>query len=504
MVDTVKGVAARRLAVEVLLKVEQESAYANLALNSAFDDHKLSERDRAFATFLVQGVLRHRGELDETLTPLLKRPLEKLSASLRNVLRVGLFQLVHAKDIPPPAVLNTSAEIAKRMGHAGNASVATAVLRNYLRSQPAEGEPVAGGGSEGADEEDSTNSSESPSSSDTAAQACTSDEKMATRYSVSPWLVAKWRATFGEEESRQLLEFSQTVPELTLRVCTSGITPEGLSDILTAKGIKVRQGRLVPSCLVVEDRKAVRGPMEKLPGFNEGLFVVQDEPAAFVSEVVDAKPGDLVVDLCAAPGGKTLHIAEMMENKGRVIAVDLHANRLNMLREGRTRLGFQNIEIKTADGVDFMPDRLANKVLLDAPCTGTGVINRRSDLRFRREEPHLEELVTLQRKLLEQAAKMTAPGGVLVYSTCSIEPEENQRNVDWFLENHSDFEYDDIRGYFPEELREKWFKGDNTKHGAIQLMPTRHGVSGFYVAKLKKAGASEQEDANASEGHRSH
>jgi 16S rRNA (cytosine967-C5)-methyltransferase len=472
--SVMKGVAARRLAVEVLLKVEQESAYANLALNAAFNNRTLSERDRAFATFLVQGVLRHRGELDEALSPFLKRPLEKHAASLRNVLRLGAFQLVYADDIPPSAVLNTSAEIAKRMGHAGNASVANAVLRNLLRSLSEKSESGAVGIVAGETD-----------TGDAATGDADNIDALAKRYSVNPWLVSKWKKAFGDEEALRLLEYSQTVPELTLRVCTNSITVDGLRDIFAAKGIKVRTGHLVPFCLVVEDRKAVRGPIEKLPGFNEGLFVVQDEPAAFVSAVVAPRPGEIVVDLCAAPGGKTLHLAAIMENKGRVIAVDIHANRLKLLKESRTRLGLTNIEIKTADGTEFMPDRPAHKVLLDAPCTGTGVINRRSDLRFTREEPHLDELVGLQRRLLEQSARMLAPGGELIYSTCSIEPEENQQNIDWFLDNHPDFQYEDLRAYLPEKLYETWF-ADNTTHGAIQLMPTRHGVSGFYVAKMKK------------------
>lgn len=459
-----KGVAARRVAVEVLLKVEQDSAYANLALNAVFEKkHQMSERDRAFATFLVQGVLRHRGELDEAIRPFLKRPMDKLAASLRNVLRLGVFQLLHATDIPPSAVLNTSAEVAKLMGHAGNASVTTAVLRNFLRQMEEQR------GTDGSIGEPTINS-----------------EQLSARYGVSEWLVDKWKNTFGEDECMKLLAYSQSVPPLTLRVSTASITAEGLSEILERKGIKVRRGHLVPDCLVVEDRKAVRGPMEKLPGFNEGLFIVQDEAAAFVSEVVDAKPGETIVDLCAAPGGKTVHLAEKMENKGRVIAVDIHANRLNLLKETRTRLGLTNIEIKVADGVEFMPDREANKVLLDAPCTGTGVINRRTDLRFRREAPHLDDLVQLQRKLLAQSAKMIAPGGELVYSTCSIEPEENEQNIAWFLEQHPDFQFDDIRSYVPAELRDQYFAG-TTNYGAVQLMPTRHGVSGFYVAKLKKA-----------------
>lgn len=484
-----KGVAARRVAVEVLLKVEQENAYANLALNAAFErKHQMSERDRAFATFLVQGVLRHRGELDEAIRPFLKRPMEKLAASLRNVLRLGVFQLIHATDIPPSAVLNTSAEVAKLMGHAGNASVTTAVLRNFLR-QLEEQRAVSGAAGSNGDVAVAASGSGAPPSGTAAGDAAAFDsEKLAERYGVSHWLVEKWKNTFGAEEFMKLLAYSQSVPPLTLRVCTGSITAEGLSEILERKGVKVRRGHLVPDCLVVEDRKAVRGPIEKLPGFNEGLFVVQDEAAAFVSEVVDAKPGETIVDLCAAPGGKTVHLAEKMENKGRVIAVDVHANRLNLLKETRNRLGLTNIEIKVADGVEFMPDREANKVLLDAPCTGTGVINRRTDLRFKREAPHLSDLVELQRKLLEQSAKMIAPGGELVYSTCSIEPEENEQNIAWFLEQHPEFRLDDIRSYVPAELQDQWFT-DTTNHGAIQLMPTRHGVSGFYVAKLKKAPA---------------
>lgn len=498
-----KGVAARKLAVDILVKVEVEKAFANVALSNAFDKLQkaaLSERDRAFTTFLVQGVLRHRDELDTDIKAISREPLAKMTPAVRNLLRVAIFQLKFANDIPQSAVLNTAIEIGKKLGHEGIGRFVTGVLRNYLRKNPdlAEKEPTE----------------HQPQSDDAEAEAddSTSNDpaELARKHSVQEWLVKRWLNIYGVETTKKLLKFSQSVPELTVRTCESGVTVEGLMTVFENNGIKFRQGQLMPSCLIIEDRGKHKGPVEKLPGYKHGLFVVQDEAAAFPATVVAAKPGEVIIDLCAAPGGKSVQMAEDMENKGRVLAVDPNETRLELLKKTRRRVGLTNIEVMVADGTNFVSDTMADKVLLDAPCTGTGVINRRSDLRFQRDEPDVRSLVELQRRLLTNAANMLKPGGVLVYSTCSLEPEENQQNIEWFLSERKDFTLDSLEPFMKGESP-KLFAPGELQRGWVQLIPTQHNVSGFFIARLVKnadeqtstegatTGAAEVEPADAAE-----
>ena len=416
-----RGVPARRLAVEVLVAIEKEGAYASLALNAAFNRKQLSERDRAFVTALVQGCVRHRLDLDQKISSLSKQPLEKMPEPLKNILRLGIFQIEHMEDMPPSAIVDTSTELAKIVGHQGQARFVNGVLRNYLRKHP---QPRTGDSTKaiamsvfsttsdtnaGAKTEPDTTDDTARTSADdgTATDAITTPdtsvekqlEQLCIQYSMPQWLVKRWMENYGAEETIKLLQFSQSKPELTVRVCEMSITVAGYEQILRNQNIQFHQSRLVPSCLIIDSKK--QGSPERLPGYADGLFTVQDDSAALVSKIVDAKPGkELVVDLCAAPGGKSLHMAEMMENTGRVIAVDKHESRLNLLKENRQRLGLTNIEIAAVDGRSFSLEKPADRVLLDAPCTGTGVVNRRSDLRFRREAIDIASLTELQRQLL--------------------------------------------------------------------------------------------------------
>ncbi|HEY9793637.1 MAG TPA: SAM-dependent methyltransferase, partial [Candidatus Obscuribacterales bacterium] len=278
----------------------------------------------------------------------------------------------------------------------------------------------------------------------------------------------RWLEQRGREQTEALLKFSQAVPPLTVRACESGITTDALVNLFTSHGIKVRRGELVDSCLIIEDRGKYKGPVDKLPGYADGLFIVQDEAAAFASQAVDAKPGETIIDLCAAPGGKAVHMAEMMEGKGRVLAVDLHENRLNLLKQTRQRVGLTNIQVYAADGTTFDPGVPADRVLIDAPCMGTGVINRRSDLRFKRQAPDVEALVELQKRLLSHAAGLVRDGGVLVYSTCSIEPEENEKNLQWFLDKFPSFQLSSLRPFAAPGFGQGPH-GDQLERGWIQL-----------------------------------
>jgi 16S rRNA (cytosine967-C5)-methyltransferase len=460
-----KGLASRKLAVEVLTKVEVDKAYANLALSSAFKRQALSERDRAFVTALVQGVLRHREELDEQISLCSSQPINKMVPPVRNLLRVALFQLRYMEDIPARAVLNSACDLGKVIGHKGIPGFINGVLRGYLRKVGASPVTPSAEGDQGSPQDEA--------------------QSLSKQFSIPVWLIRRWLAARGKEETMALLAWSQSIPPLTVRTCTSGVTVEALEKLMTDQGIKVRRGALVPDCLIIEDRGRHKGPVDKLPGYKEGLFVVQDEQAAFASQAVAPLDTDTVVDLCAAPGGKSIHLAELMGGKGRVIAVDIHERRLNLLKDTRQRVGLTNIETVAADGTTFEPATKVDRVLIDAPCTGTGVINRRADLRFQKDEPDIGALIELQRKLLERGASILGAGGVLVYSTCSLEQEENEDNVRWFLSAHPEFSLISLKPCAGPQFAES-AEGEQLEQGFYQFLPFKQSLSGFFVAKMGK------------------
>ncbi len=496
------GLRSRKLALEILLTVERENAYANLALAGAFRHNELSERDRGFVTALVQGVLRHRMSLDETMAQLSSRPLDKLPAALKNVLRLGLFQLIFMPNLPPSAVLNTATELAKTFGHQGLAKFTNGVLRSHVRKMDKAGAEI--GVANDTTELANNDAANSNDSSDTEISEVA---RLSTSYSMPAWIVERWLKNFGKNETIALLTFSQSTPVLAVRTNEMAITPEGLEQIFANEGITCQKGRLVESCLIIErgERQATatahknssfHGSPLKLPGYAEGLFSVQDEAAAFVAVVTAPKAGEVVIDLCAAPGGKTVHMAEMMDNHGRIIAVDVSETRLNLIKSNRTRLELTNIETVACDGRIFQFEQGADRVLIDAPCTGTGVLNRRSDMRYQRQPGDLAQLVELQRELLANAATLVKPGGIIVYSTCSIEAEENFDNIRWFLQNFEAFEGDDFAPLLPEFIRRECAPGisgpacktevELDRLHMLQLLPSRHGVSGFFIARLKR------------------
>jgi 16S rRNA (cytosine967-C5)-methyltransferase len=470
--------------------------------------------------------------LDESMSQLSTRPVEKLPAALKNVLRLGLFQLVFMPNLPPSAVLNTSTELAKTFGHQGLAKFANGLLRNFVRRM--DKERTKSDAASGANPDLSgtlpidvdfdaplpllaeppepkahsrPDQLHTPVNKEQPSRPQSELARLSTAFSMPEWIIDRWLKNFGREETIALLKFSQSTPVLELRTNQMSITPEGLAQIFANEGIACRRGQLVDSCLLIDKGQrqstpsahkssSFHGSPVKLPGYSEGLFSIQDEAAAFVSIVTDPKPGDVVIDLCAAPGGKTVHMAEMMDNHGRIIAVDVSETRLNLIKKARSRLELTNIETVAFDGRRFQFEQGADKVLLDAPCTGTGVLNRRSDMRYQRQPGDLGKLVELQRELLTNAATLVKPGGILVYSTCSIEAEENFDNIRWFLQNFEAFEADDFTSLLPEFIRQECapsIEGPACKTEAeisrlhmVQLLPSRHGVSGFFIARLKR------------------
>lgn len=476
------GIASRKLALETLIKIEKDGAYANLALNAGFEKQNFSEQDRAFVTALVQGVLRNQSLIDQQIQTVSKAPMAKMPPLLRNLLRLAVFQLDNLSETPEHAVLDTSNRLARSLGHEGLVRYTNGVLRSYLRKkQKGEGD---------------TTSSECKDDADDPAS-------LSIRYSLPAWLIEKWTNYYGKAETRALLEWTKKEPGFTVRVSEVNVEPKTMLDIMNKNGFAARAGQLVPACLVFEGAdggKSFRGSPAKLPGFEDGFFVVQDEAAAFVSLVVAPEKGETIVDLCAAPGGKTVHLAEMLENTGRVVAVDKHESRLKLVKDARLKQGLKNLETVAADGREFQLNRLADRVLVDAPCSGTGVINRRTDIRTNRDQTDIQELTALQKDLITNAGRLVKPGGVLVYSTCSLEPEENIQVIEWFLKENPHFKGSSLLPFLSNEIQEQWFSNINeetlppvstraaAERGYMQLIPTKHGVAGFFVCRLERDG----------------
>ncbi len=285
-----------------------------------------------------------------------------------------------------------------------------------------------------------------------------------------------WAESFGLEETNKLCRANNLHSALAIRANTLKISREHLLKVLEEQGLKVKKSIIIPEGLIVESA----GDLSILPAFQEGLFYVQAESSMAVSRVVSPREGEVVLDCCAAPGGKTTHMAQLMQDKGRIIAVDIHPDRLKLVKENAQRLGIGNVETKQGDvtKLDCLLTEQVDKILVDAPCSGLGVLARRPDARWRKNLAGIEELSILQSSLLNSAAPLVKRGGVLVYSVCTITHQEGKEVVEGFLKSHSDFALDDAVPYLSQSLRsEEPFRW-------AQLLPHKHGTDGMFIARM--------------------
>lgn len=438
----------REAALHNLMAIEEGGSYANLVTGRG--TQALSDAERRLATELTQGVTRRRGTLDWTLGQLLKDPLEKLTPPIRNLLRLGAYQLLYLTKVPASAAVNESVKLAHRYGHAGVAKLVNGVLRTLDRRRGElepprfETDPVAA---------------------------------MTHRYALPPWLAERWVERYGEA-AESLGAWSLVPPRLALRVNTIKATVEQVTAALAAAGVAFEPSAVVPEGLRLQGTVDVTA----LPGYNEGWWYVQDEGAMLISRCLDPQPGETVIDVGAAPGGKTTHLAQLMGNRGTVLAVDSHAGRLQLLQENCERLGVDIVTLVERSGADLSDLPQADRILLDVPCSGLGVLPRKPDVRWRQTPAGIQALTAIQDALLDAAATRVKPGGRVVYSTCTISREENQDRIRRFLATHPDFSLGDLAPHLPEAWRT-----DIEDTGMIQLWPPRHGVDGFFIALLLRS-----------------
>jgi 16S rRNA (cytosine967-C5)-methyltransferase len=436
---------ARLLALNVLLAWHKH----HQPLDDVLDRHLTgpTDADTRLATELVYGVVRRMGSLDWQLNRLLREPLAKLPPPIQMILRLGAYQLLYLDRIPASAAVNEAVKQAKRFGHEGTAKLTNAVLRNLDRQR--HGLPW-------------------PTEQTSAA--------MAVRFSLPPWLAERWWERYGPGQALQLAEAMQQPAATHLRTNTQRIDRDSLLRAFAEAGYHAEALAPFPDAVNLH---ASTGP-KQWPGYAEGWWYVQDLGSMAVAHAVDPQPGESVVDLCAAPGGKTTHMAALMADQGRILAIDSQEKRLKRLMANVERLGLTAIETRTGDAATLKPDRLADRVLVDAPCSGLGVIRRKPDIRWRVTPTTLADLLPVQARILRAAAAWVKPGGHMVYSTCSTEPEENGGQIAAFLAEHPEFTPIALPARFPAS----WTADQPL--GQLSLLPHRHGTDGFFIACLQR------------------
>jgi 16S rRNA (cytosine967-C5)-methyltransferase len=416
----VKPTTARSLALAVLLECREHTRFVQDILDRHLTAAPLPPADRRLATQLVYGVLRRRLTLDTLLRPLVTRPLHQVEPWVWEALRLGAYQLALLTHIPPHAVLHETVELASAVGRPGGKGFLNAVLRRLARLVTDERTDEPGPAALPL-EAGVYRVLSQPVLPDPSAQPL---EYLAAAFALPRWLVERWAQRFDRPELIRLGFWFAGPAPLWLRVNPLRATRPQLLAALAAAGIAAEPGAHPQAVRLSE-----HAPVRELPGYAEGWFTVQDESAMWVSSALAPRPGWCVLDLCAAPGGKATHLAELMRNEGRVVAADADANRLAALPALARRLGLTIIEpLALAPDAD-PPCGPFDGVLVDAPCSNTGVLGRRPEARWRLKPGDFTHLVPLQTKLLIHAAERVKPGGVIVYSTCSIEPEENRQIV---------------------------------------------------------------------------
>lgn len=440
----------RQAACETLLRIRKEGGFADRLIDIELSNGVLSGPDRGLYAELVYGVLRRQGTLDHILQQLLEKPMVELDPLALVILRIGLYQLTCLDRIPESAAVNESVNLAKLITP-GTSGLINAVLRNYLRRR---------------------DTISFPDMTTNPAAA------IAARHSQPEWLVEQWIAQLGVAEARQLAEASSQQPPLTLRVNTLRSDRDQLLQEFEAQGIEAAPCRFSPDGIALAGRHTVSA----LPGFEAGLFAVQDEASQLAGQLLGAEPGERVWDACCAPGGKTCHIAQLMDDRGDLIATDISRSKLSLVQDSLRRLGISSVSTAVADlhQPDTFPEGYFDRILLDAPCSGLGVIRRNPEAKWRLFSGDITRLAAVQKTFLKNAAARLKPGGTLLYSTCSTSEAENELVVEDFLLHNPGFVLENLNDLFPQWSDLIAF------YGMFRVWPHRHGMDGFFAARIKR------------------
>ncbi|WOD38930.1 16S rRNA (cytosine(967)-C(5))-methyltransferase [Nodosilinea sp. E11] len=450
---------ARQLALNVLLQV-QAGAYADVALHRTLAQGALGESDSsrerfaesALATELVYGTVRRQRTLDALIDQLGTRPADKQPPVLRLVLHLGLYQLRYLTAVPASAAVNTSVDLAKANGLGKLSGVVNGLLRQYIRQSEQGIDPLQ--------------LPERPVAA------------LGLRHSYPDWLVALWLDQLSFEETDQLCQWFNQVPTIDLRVNRQAATVESVTMAFEAAGIAVEPLPGLPFGLRLVRHQ---GAIADLPGYSNGWWSVQDASAQLAGQLLDPQPGETVLDVCAAPGGKATQMAEMVGHEGKVWACDRAPSRLKKTTANARRLGLTNLQTHAGDSTNLAQfHRQADRVLVDAPCSGLGTLHRHADARWRQTPDSIATLANLQRALLAEAARCVKPGGTLVYATCTLHPAENEAVIESFCQANPAWQVQPPPSGFGDGL-------EVADSGWVRVWPHRQNMDGFFMVRLQEA-----------------
>ena len=446
------GVNTRELILEILLQINEEGEHSHIAIRNALSKYQfLPKQDRAFITRVCEGTLEYRIYIDYIIDSFSKIKVDKMKPPIREILRSAVYQLRFMDRVPDSAVCNEAVKLTQRKGFYNLKPFVNGVLRTVIRQAeqleypPRERNLV---------------------------------RYLSVRYSMPETLVLRWLNDYGEQTTEKMLaDFLEEKP-LTIRCRTYLNSVEDTCASLRSQGVTVEQAPYLPYAKRISNFNHILA----LDAFIQGKIQVQDVSSMLVAEIADPKKGDYVIDLCAAPGGKSLHIGDKMEGFGTVDARDISPYKVGLIEENIRRTGSINVQARVQDATIFDVDSecLADIVLADVPCSGYGVIGKKPEIKYRSTLQKQEELVILQRNILDKAAEYVKPRGTLIFSTCTVAKEENEENMMWFMNNHP-FKLESIDPYLPDEL-----KSESTALGYLQLLPGVHGTDGFFIAKFRR------------------
>jgi 16S rRNA (cytosine967-C5)-methyltransferase len=440
----------RQMALKALNFVQQ-GTFADVALDRVFQQGQLSAVDRRLCTELVYGCVRRQRTLDALIDQLASQSIA-LDAEVRLILRLGLYQLRFLTQVPAAAAVHTTVELVKQNRQLSRLSgFVNAILRQYLRLTELQGEPLI-------------------TPTDPLA-------RLGLLQSYPEWILQVWAAQLDPSELESLCEWFNRPPHLDLRI---NPLRTSIETVLTAMNDADISATTLPGLPQAVRILKHSGSIQQVPGFKQGWWMVQDSSAQLVSHFLDPQPGEVILDACAAPGGKTTHLAELMSDQGVVRAFDRTPSRLKRLRENISRLGLTSIQVEIGDSRQLPQlNQTADRVLLDAPCSGLGTLHRHADARWRQTPDSVAQLTQLQLELLSKTAEWVKPGGILVYATCTLHPAENENCIQTFLQNHNHWQIQPLPTNHP------W--GHLTSpQGWLKLWPHRHQMDGFFMVKLQQ------------------
>ncbi|MGD9677860.1 MAG: 16S rRNA (cytosine(967)-C(5))-methyltransferase RsmB [Vulcanibacillus sp.] len=447
---------SRELALEVLTKVDKEKAYSNIQLNQSLQNANLSRLDINLATEIIYGTIQRLNTIDWVIQKYLKNDIKELELWVKNLLRLSVYQIIYLDRIPSHAIVNEAVEIAKKNGHKGIASMVNGVLRNIIRTETKIKIP----------------------------EILKDYEKITIEHSHPEWIVKKFINEYGLCETEEICRENNKAPFNSIRVNTLKITREKMIGLL--KNELGDDTVITPSSLSKEGiRIKGSGNLATLSLYEEGFYSIQDESSMLAVDALDPKPYMTVLDATAAPGGKTTHIAEKMQNKGRIIASDIHRHKIKLIEEQKKRLGIDIIETVCIDARDLHKEygAIFDCILLDVPCSGLGVIRRKPELKWTKSIDDITKLIKVQQNILENVSSLLKPGGILVYSTCTMTKEENQDMIYRFIKKYPEFKLDKLLSTL---LSESINQKIDTSEGMLQILPHYFHTDGFFISRMVK------------------